>query len=130
MDDERVVFPTDTQRVASYNWSTTSTSGQPRIIVPGSPLNYLPPKRPVFQLSRDPTVCWFEDVNVTNMSPFSPMEPLFHSLSICAPDLDVSAFDVVAEKFELKRLLRFSRSPGDKWVQVCVGADLVWDLLL
>lgn len=114
MDDERVVFPTDTKRVASYNWSSTSTSGQPRIIVPGSPLNYIPPSRRVFELSRDGNEFWFDDENVINMRPFSPVETTFHSLSVCSPDVDVGAFDVVTDKFVLMRLLRFSRSPGDK----------------
>lgn len=114
MDGERDVYPTDTMRIASYNWSTTSTSGQPRIIVPGSPLNFIPPMRLVFERTRDSGEYWFDDENAIKMRPYSAMEPIFHSVSICAPDVDLGAFDVIADKSEIMRLLRFSRSPGDK----------------
>lgn len=100
--------------MASYNWSSTSTSGQPRIIVPGSPLNYVPPARRVFELGRDAGEFWFDDENAIKMRPLSPMEPVFHSLAICSPDVDLGAFDVVTDKFAMMRLLRFCRSPGDR----------------
>eukprot|EP00752_Nemacystus_decipiens_P006545 g5895.t1 len=113
--DERVVFPKNGERIASYNWSSASRSGQPRMIVPGSPLNYIPSARRVFELSRDGGDFWFDDANAVNMGPsFSPMEPIFHSLSICAPDVDVRAFDVIADTVVMMRLLRFCRSPGDR----------------
>lgn len=111
-----MVLPTEVKRLASYSWSSTSTSGQPRIIVPGAPLNYLPPTRRVFSLRRDADDSWFDDLNAINMSPFSHIEPLVDSLEICAPGVEVGDFDVVVDKTDLMKLLRFCRSPGDRCV--------------
>ena len=48
------------------------------------------------------------------MHPFSSMEPLFRAIEICSPHLDVDAVDIVTDRNNLRKLLRFCDSPGTR----------------
>ncbi|MEP0661195.1 MAG: hypothetical protein ABJC87_18305, partial [Roseobacter sp.] len=105
-------------------------SGKPHIIAPGAarayvlpsadrrvaadgPRLYIPPCHRGFTLFRDggPQVV---DENAKMMHPFSSMEPLFRSIEICSPGFDVDAVDIVTDRNNLRKLLRFCDSPGSR----------------
>lgn len=56
------------------------------------------------------------DENGTRMSPFSAIEPLLYSLDVCSPGFDIDTVDIVTDRNNLRKLLRFCGSPGERWV--------------
>lgn len=134
MNGNRDLLPSGRQIVASYNWSTTSTSekphiiapgtarvfippsskrGDPRVVAAGAPRLYVPPRGRGFTLGKDGGVL-VVDENASMMHPFSSMEPLFHSLEICAPGFDMGEIDIVTDRNNLRKLLRFCDSPDSR----------------
>ncbi|CAN0506981.1 unnamed protein product, partial [Scytosiphon promiscuus] len=90
-------------------------SRKPRIITPGWPRMFVAPRARGFTLAKDigdPLI----DENGTRMGPFSSLEPLFHSLRHCAPDFDMETVDIVTDRKNLRKLLQFCGSPGERWV--------------
>ncbi|CAG8141034.1 unnamed protein product [Penicillium nalgiovense] len=80
---------TDVKHLASYNWIEAST---PTIAVPGSPAQWSPPPGPR-QLKRDSGLVYISHNAARH--PDSPLEPLFRSLYIEHPSLDINSIDGV-----------------------------------
>ncbi len=112
VNGEKDVFPSKYKLVASYNWSNTSISGHPHIITPGAPREYVSPGVREFTVAKDSGDSLIDE-NGSKMAGFSPVEPLFHSLDVCSPDFDMDTVDVVTDRNNLRKLLKFCGSPGD-----------------
>ncbi|KAK4169711.1 hypothetical protein QBC43DRAFT_37508 [Cladorrhinum sp. PSN259] len=112
---------TDCKQLASYSWWDTPN---PTISVPGSPRRYSPPEFP-FTVELDPGTQYC-DVNAAR-HPSSPLEPLFRALYILNPDFSLSDVDLITDREDLHKLLRFaagsSMSPFTIRVQVVSHAE-------
>lgn len=66
-----------------------------------------------FRLTKDrgdPVV----DENKVRMHPSSSLDPLFHALDICSPGFDTETVDIVTDRNNLRKLLRFCDSPDSR----------------
>ncbi|KAE9986631.1 hypothetical protein EG327_004223 [Venturia inaequalis] len=100
---------TDFEHLASYNWLDERN---PTIAVPGMPSRLDQPStavrvRPDYGKS-------FIDQNAAR-NPDSPLEPLFRSLFALRPNYDVSAIDLVSDRNNIRKLLRFVTNNGDEF---------------
>lgn len=109
---DKTVLPAESKVVASYNWSTTSKSGHPHIITPGAPREYVSAEHRTFSLDRDYGGSLIDE-NARRMTSFSALEPLFRSLEVCSPGFDMDAVDIVTDRNNLRKLLKFCGSPGE-----------------
>lgn len=116
VDRERSVFPAAFQTISSYNWSSSSTSGHHRIIVPGAPPTFVPPGAGRFAVPKETDNAIRSKYEVSPTS--SPLEPLFHSVGICAPGFDMDTIDVVTDRYNLRQLLHFCGSPGERCLPI------------
>lgn len=113
MNSDQDVLPSGCKVVASYNWSTKSESGNRRIITPGGPRLFVSPSGRGFTLGKD-TGHALIDENKSRMDSFSALGPLFLSLNDCAPDFNMETVDVVTDRNNLRKLLKFCGSPGER----------------
>ncbi|KAF1983981.1 hypothetical protein K402DRAFT_337335 [Aulographum hederae CBS 113979] len=93
---------TGVEHLASYNWLE-----KPRltICVPGSPPLWSPPPGP-HHLVRPDSGLEYIDQNAAR-NPRSPLEPLFRTLYTQHPDFEISDIDLVTDRNNLRKLLRF-----------------------
>ncbi|CAM9757034.1 unnamed protein product, partial [Discosporangium mesarthrocarpum] len=104
--------PSDYRVIASYNWDITSRPGDPRIIIPGSPRWLsLDSMRSRFTLQKDKGYATVDE-NHYRMKPGSPMAPLFRAVEVCEPDFEWGSVDIVTDRNNLRKLLRFCGTPG------------------
>lgn len=89
------------RHLSSYNWIDLPT---PTIAVPGSPAKWSPPNGPI-RLSKD-TGYFYVAQNVAR-HPESPLEPLFRSLLLTEPSVDLRSIDVVTDRNNIRKLLSF-----------------------
>ncbi|QDS75923.1 hypothetical protein FKW77_002906 [Venturia effusa] len=92
---------TDFEHLASYNWLDDR---HPTIAVPGVPSLLDTPSTPV-QVRPDKGMHFVDQNGARN--PNSPLEPLFRSLFAVKPDFDVSAVDLVSDRNNIRKLLKF-----------------------
>ncbi|EER15938.1 conserved hypothetical protein [Perkinsus marinus ATCC 50983] len=98
-----------TKTIGSYSWDTTSTLKEPRIVVPGVPPVYKPARRS-FTLQREIRQAsnYVEEYDLS-----VPTESIVHVMSLCDPNFDWSSVDLVTDRNNLRKLLRFlEASPG------------------
>ncbi|TID18521.1 putative geranylgeranyl pyrophosphate synthetase protein [Venturia nashicola] len=92
---------TDFEHLASYNWLDER---YPTIAVPGVP-SLLDASSTAVKVKPD-LGKYFVDQNAARI-PDSPLEPLFRSLFTLKPDYDVSAIDLVSDRNNIRKLLKF-----------------------
>lgn len=91
----------DVKHLASYNWVEATT---PTIVVPGSPARWSAPRGPR-RVKQDSGLIYIAQNAARH--PDSPLEPLFRSLYIEQPLLDISSMDVVTDRNNIRKLLSF-----------------------
>ncbi|KAF4755007.1 hypothetical protein FOZ63_016234, partial [Perkinsus olseni] len=98
-----------TKAIGSYSWDTTSTLKEPRIVVPGLAPVYSPAKRS-FTLQRETRhpSNYVEEYDLK-----VPTESILHVMSVCQPSFDWSAVDLVTDRNNLRKLLRFLEASPD-----------------
>ncbi|KAK3682040.1 hypothetical protein B0T22DRAFT_521087 [Podospora appendiculata] len=92
---------TDFETLASYSWWDKPT---PTISVPGSPPLWSPPST-ARRLEPDSGAVYI-DQNAARC-PASPLEPLFRAVLIEKPDFSLSDVDLVTDRNNVRKLLRF-----------------------
>ncbi|RPA74634.1 hypothetical protein BJ508DRAFT_332858 [Ascobolus immersus RN42] len=96
--------------LTSYNWLKGKTS---TIAVPGHPPIWKPkPAGEATQLKKDKGRT-FVNENAARC-PVYPMEPLFRSLAISAPDFDFGPISLIIDRASLRRLLEFATGQAPK----------------
>ncbi|KAM0452072.1 hypothetical protein ACHAPV_009696 [Trichoderma viride] len=92
---------TGLQHIASYNWLEGSL---PTISVPGAPPLWSPP-RVAPKLTPDSGMVYI-DQNAAR-TPRYPLEPLFRALQAENPDFELGDIDLVTDRNNIRKLLRF-----------------------
>ncbi|OCL11443.1 hypothetical protein AOQ84DRAFT_287231 [Glonium stellatum] len=101
---------TGVQHLASYNWLEKSV---PTISVPGTPALWSPPSVSS-KLTPDSGMVYIDQNAARN--PSSPLEPLFRSLYSQKPDFQIGDIDLVTDRNNIRKLLRFVKgSSTDKF---------------
>ncbi|EHK48442.1 hypothetical protein TRIATDRAFT_290144 [Trichoderma atroviride IMI 206040] len=110
---------TGLQHIASYNWLEGSV---PTISVPGSPPLWSPP-RVAPKLTPDSGMVYI-DQNAAR-SPRYPLEPLFRALQAENPDFELGDIDLVTDRNNIRKLLRFVQgSSSDNFeIRVEIAGD-------
>ncbi|KAH8743425.1 hypothetical protein F5883DRAFT_41652 [Diaporthe sp. PMI_573] len=102
------------QQLASYNWLEKAV---PTISVPGSPPLWSPPSEPQ-KLAPDSGVVYI-DQNAARNSRF-PLEPLFRALYVNNPDFHIGDIDLVTDRNNILKLLRFVQESSSDAFQIRV----------
>ncbi|KAL0631015.1 hypothetical protein Q9L58_010133 [Maublancomyces gigas] len=103
-----IVCKTGFKALGSYNWLDKP---EPTILVPGSPPKWTP--RPTeTQLTPDAGHVLI-DQNA-HRCPDHPLEPLFRALLTNNPAIDLTTIDLVTDRNNLRKLLRFVSNQDDK----------------
>ncbi|KAK1236909.1 hypothetical protein MKX08_007857 [Trichoderma sp. CBMAI-0020] len=105
---------TGLQHVASYNWLEGSV---PTISVPGSPPLWSPP-RVAPKLTPDSGMVYI-DQNAAR-SPRYPLEPLFRALQAENPDFELADIDLVTDRNNIRKLLRFVQGSSSDHFEIRV----------
>ncbi|KAK4460748.1 hypothetical protein QBC42DRAFT_271706 [Cladorrhinum samala] len=108
---------TEFKQLASYSWCDKPTA---TISVPGSPPLWSPPPKSSLPLDPDSGTVYI-DQNAARC-PWSPLEPLFRALFIMNPDLDLSDVDVVTDRNNIRKLLRFVQASSSDPFRIRVEA--------
>lgn len=112
---------TDFQELASYTWLNKPS---PTISVPGTPPLWSPPATPR-RLDPDSGTVYIDQNGAR--CPSSPLEPLFRALLVEQPDFRLGDVDLVTDRNNLRKLLRFvqasSSSPFRIRVEVAGDGD-------
>jgi hypothetical protein len=94
-------FITNTQHLCSYNWKNDSV---PTIAVPGMPPLWVPFKGSR-QLKKDSGLVFINQN--ADRYPNCPLEPLFRALYFADPQFEIDCVDVVTNRNNIRKLLRF-----------------------
>ncbi|KAK3331841.1 hypothetical protein B0T19DRAFT_367011 [Cercophora scortea] len=103
---------TDFEPLASYSWWDKPT---PTISVPGSPPLWSPPSTPR-RLEPDSGAVYI-DQNAARC-PASPLEPLFRAILLEKPDFPLSDVDLVTDRNNIRKLLRFVQASSSEPFQI------------
>ncbi|KAK0732024.1 hypothetical protein B0H67DRAFT_606564 [Lasiosphaeris hirsuta] len=106
---------TELRHLASYSWLDRP---KPTISVPGSPPCWSPPSGPPPKLQPDSGTVYI-DQNAAN-SPRFPLEPLFRALYVEKPDFDMRNIDLVTDRNNMRKLLRFVQASSKDAFQIRV----------
>ncbi|KAH6617369.1 hypothetical protein F5144DRAFT_660486 [Chaetomium tenue] len=105
---------TDLRHVTSYNWLERPAS---TIAVPGSPALWSPPSVP-FKLAPDSGTVFIDQNAARN--PGFPLEPLFRALVSDCPEFDLGDVDLVTDRNNIRKLLRFVQGASYDTFQIQV----------
>ncbi|KAL1857544.1 hypothetical protein Daus18300_010302 [Diaporthe australafricana] len=101
-------------QLASYNWLEKAV---PTILVPGSPPLWSPPSV-LRKLAPDSGVVYIDQNAARN--PRFPLEPLFRALYVDNPDFQVRDIDLVTDRNNIRKLLRFVQGSSSDAFQIRV----------
>ncbi|EOO01310.1 putative geranylgeranyl pyrophosphate synthetase protein [Phaeoacremonium minimum UCRPA7] len=105
---------TSVQHVASYNWLDKN---EPTISVPGSPPLWSPPSV-AMKLTPDSGLVYIDQNAARN--PSSPLEPLFRALCTQDTNFDIGVVDLVTDRNNIRKLLRFVRGSSNDAFEIRV----------
>lgn len=108
------------KHLSSYNWIEAPT---PTIAIPGFPPLYSPSKFPK-RLKKDSGLVYINQNAARH--PDSPLEPLFRSLYATKPSFDIRSMDIVTDRNNIRKLLRFvGPRSGPKLDTFTIGVEVV-----
>ncbi|KDQ06416.1 hypothetical protein BOTBODRAFT_181611 [Botryobasidium botryosum FD-172 SS1] len=96
--------------VVSYNWKD---AGSPTIIVPGSPLIWSDRRFP-YTVQPDSGIAYIDQNAAHCLPSINPLEPLFLALNTMEPEFDMAAVDLVTDRNNLRKLLRWVTDDNDR----------------
>ncbi|KAK4185250.1 hypothetical protein QBC35DRAFT_504089 [Podospora australis] len=105
---------TNFKHIASYTWWNETA---PTISVPGSPPLWTPPTTAPELEPDSGTV--YVDQNAARCPPF-PLEPLFRAALAENPDFSLHNVDLVTDRGNIRKLLRFVQASSDDHFQILV----------
>ncbi|KAK4235396.1 hypothetical protein C8A03DRAFT_46466 [Achaetomium macrosporum] len=105
---------TGLQHLASYNWLERPVA---TISVPGAPPRWSPPSY-AQQLTPDSGMVYIDQNAARN--PRSPLEPCFLALYTEHSDFNIGDFDLVTDRNNIRKLLRFVQGSSDDAFQIRV----------
>ncbi|GAB1319188.1 Geranylgeranyl pyrophosphate synthetase [Madurella fahalii] len=105
---------TELRQLASYNWLDKAV---PTILVPGSPSLWSPPSVPP-KLTPDSGMVYI-DQNAARNSRF-PLDPLFRALYAENTDFQIGDIDLVTDRNNIRKLLRFVQGSSNDAFQIRV----------
>ncbi|KAF2464206.1 uncharacterized protein BDR25DRAFT_156711, partial [Lindgomyces ingoldianus] len=108
---------TDFEYLASYSWLD---SGLPTILVPGSPPLWSPLAGPL-KLEPDSGRVYI-DQNAARI-PHAPLEPLFGAIFTQNPDFEMGNVDLITDRNNIRKLLRFVDGTSSEFFQIHVEID-------
>jgi len=108
--DARDVAIKDVKPVASYNWKDARS---PTIIVPGSPLVWSERRFP-YTVQPDSGIAYIDQNAAHCLPSINPLEPLFLALNIMAPKFDMTSVDLITDRNNLRKLLRWVTDNNDR----------------
>ncbi|KAG9193490.1 hypothetical protein G6011_03525 [Alternaria panax] len=106
---EQVVWDKDPELLCCYNWQA-SEDGTNTIFVPGEPAKWQEPPLP-HTLNPDSGFT-YSDYNYARQ-PRNPYLPMFHALSLMAPNTNLHDVDVLADRNNLRILLEFAQGKSN-----------------
>ncbi|KAH7092357.1 hypothetical protein FB567DRAFT_625376 [Paraphoma chrysanthemicola] len=104
---------TEFEYLASYSWHESDI---PTISVPGFPPLWTPPVERPLQLEADSGRVYV-DQNTARI-PQAPLEPVFQALAIQSPTYDVGKVDMVTDRNNIRKLLRFLDGSSSESFQI------------
>ncbi|KAK4033373.1 hypothetical protein C8A01DRAFT_19667, partial [Parachaetomium inaequale] len=110
------------EHLASYNWLNKPAPTISVPVVTGSPPLWSPPSGPV-KLTPDSGLVYIDQNAARN--PRFPLEPLFRALFTEHPDFNIGDIDLVTDRNNIRKLLRFAQgSSGQRFqIQVEIAGD-------
>lgn len=107
---------TDVQQLSSYNYVDTEDE-KLNLVIPGSPNVWSPPGGST-RLSKDEGLVYIDQHAARH--PNYPLEPLFRALYVSHPTLDITSANVITDRNNIRKLLRFisSESKDDFTISV------------
>ncbi|ORY10798.1 hypothetical protein BCR34DRAFT_442131, partial [Clohesyomyces aquaticus] len=106
---------TEFEHLASYSWLEGDI---PTIVVPGSPPLWSPPAEPL-KLEPDSGRVYLDE-NAARI-PDAPLEPLFSALFAQNPNFKMGNVDVITDRNNIRKLLRFLDGTSSESFQIHVG---------
>ncbi|KAK7177896.1 hypothetical protein PSPO01_16058 [Paraphaeosphaeria sporulosa] len=110
--DPALATITEFEYLASYSWLESDV---PTILVPGYPPLWSPPAGPL-KLEPDSGRVYI-DQNAARI-PDAPLEPLFGALSAQNPDFKMGSVDVITDRNNIRKLLRFLDGTSSESFQI------------
>ncbi|CAN9191898.1 unnamed protein product [Alternaria alternata] len=106
---EQVVWDRDPELLCCYNWQA-SDDGTNTIFVPGEPAKWQQPPLP--HTLKPDSGFTYSDYNYARQ-PRKPYLPMFHALSLMAPNTNFHDVDVLADRNNLRILLEFAQGKSN-----------------
>ncbi|KAL1799318.1 hypothetical protein ACET3X_003355 [Alternaria dauci] len=106
---EQVVWDRDPELLCCYNWQA-SDDGTNTIFVPGKPAKWQQPPLP--HTLKPDSGFTYSDYNYARQ-PRNPYSPMFHALSLMAPNTSFHDVDVLADRNNLRILLEFAQGKSN-----------------
>ncbi|KAK7178333.1 hypothetical protein PSPO01_15621 [Paraphaeosphaeria sporulosa] len=112
--DPALATITDFEYLASYSWLESDVH---TIVVPGCPPLWSPPAGP---LKLEPDSGRVYIVQNAARIPDAPLEPVFAALSVQKPDFKMGSVDVITDRNNIRKLLRFLDGTSSESFQIQV----------
>ncbi|KAH6635532.1 hypothetical protein B0J18DRAFT_50160 [Chaetomium sp. MPI-SDFR-AT-0129] len=106
---------TNFKHIASYSWHNETA---PTISVPGSPPLWSPPTTTSPRVDPDSGTVYIDQNGAR--SPSSPLEPLFRAALVENADFSLRNIDLVTDRGNLRKLLRFVRASSSEAFRILV----------